>query len=80
MLASKYSILSVPYYFIFDNGQMKDSGPGGFQKHELQINMSPYLLGKCLTCTNPPASPCGLAWRAWSDPAIAGLWNAVYLI
>jgi thioredoxin-like negative regulator of GroEL len=43
MLASKYSIMSVPFYFIFDNGQMKESGPGGFQKHDLMIKMSAYM-------------------------------------
>ncbi len=29
MLASKFNILSVPFLFIFDNGQMKESMPGG---------------------------------------------------
>jgi thioredoxin-like negative regulator of GroEL len=43
VLASKYSIMSVPFYFIFDNGQMQESGPGGLQKHDLQIKMSPYM-------------------------------------
>ena len=43
MLASKFNILSVPFLFIFDNGQMKDSMPGGLQKHELMIKMSRYI-------------------------------------
>jgi hypothetical protein len=43
MLASKYSILSVPFLFIFDNGQMKESGPGGLQKQELMMKMAPYI-------------------------------------
>ncbi len=43
MLASKYNILSVPFLFIFDNGQMKESMPGGMPKHELMIKMAPYI-------------------------------------
>jgi thioredoxin 2 len=43
MLASKFNILSVPFLFIFDNGQMKESMPGALQKHELMLKMSHYL-------------------------------------
>ena len=43
MLASKFNILSVPFLFIFDNGQMKESMPGALQKHELMIKMSRYI-------------------------------------
>jgi thioredoxin 2 len=43
MLASKYNIMSVPFLFIFDNGQMKESMPGGLQKHDLMMKMSPYI-------------------------------------
>jgi thioredoxin len=43
MLASKFNILSVPFLFIFDNGQMKESMPGGLQKHELMIKMAHYI-------------------------------------
>jgi thioredoxin 1 len=43
MLASKFSIMSVPFVFIFDNGQMKESMPGGLQKHELMMKMAPYI-------------------------------------
>jgi len=43
MLASKFSILSVPFIFIFDKGQMKESMPGGLQKHELMMKMAPYV-------------------------------------
>ncbi len=43
MLASKYNIMSVPFIFIFDNGQMKESGPGGLQKHDMMIKMAPYI-------------------------------------
>jgi thioredoxin 2 len=42
-LASKYNIMSVPFLFIFDNGQMKESMPGGLQKHEIMMKMSPYI-------------------------------------
>jgi thioredoxin 2 len=43
MLASKFNILSVPFLFIFDNGQMKESMPGGLQKHEIMMKMSRYI-------------------------------------
>ena len=43
MLASKYKILSVPFIFIFDNGQLKESMPGGLKKHELMMQMAHYL-------------------------------------
>lgn len=41
--ASKYNILSVPFMFIFDNGQMKENFPGGLPKHDLMIKMGRYL-------------------------------------
>jgi len=43
MLASKYNIMSVPFIFIFDNGQMKESMPGGMQKHDMMMKMAPYI-------------------------------------
>ena len=43
MLASKYNIMSVPFIFIFDNGQMKESMPGGLQKHDMLMKMAPYI-------------------------------------
>jgi thioredoxin 1 len=43
VLASKYSIMSVPFIFIFDNGQMKESMPGGLQKHDMMMKMAPYI-------------------------------------
>jgi thioredoxin 1 len=43
MLASKYNIMSVPFIFIFDNGQMKESMPGGLQKHDIMMKMAPYI-------------------------------------
>ena len=42
-LANKYNIMSVPFLFIFDNGQMKESMPGGLQKHELMLKMSRFI-------------------------------------
>jgi len=42
-LASKYNIMSVPFIFIFDNGQMKESMPGGLQKHDMMMKMAPYV-------------------------------------
>ena len=43
MLAATYKILSVPFIFIFENGQLKESMPGGLKKHELMMQMAPYL-------------------------------------
>jgi len=43
MVAAKYNVLSVPYLFIFDNGQLQESLPGGLQKHELMMKMAHYL-------------------------------------
>ncbi|MBW2482054.1 MAG: hypothetical protein JRF38_18850 [Deltaproteobacteria bacterium] len=42
-LASKYNIMSVPFLFIFDNGNLKESLPGGMQKHDLMMKMAPYI-------------------------------------
>ncbi|MGD8962586.1 MAG: thioredoxin domain-containing protein [Desulfobacterales bacterium] len=42
-LANKYNIMSVPFLFIFDNGQMKESMPGGLQKHELMMKFAKYV-------------------------------------
>jgi thioredoxin 2 len=42
-LANKYNIMSVPFLFIFDNGQMKESMPGGLQKHELMMKLARYV-------------------------------------
>ena len=42
-LASKFNIMSVPFLFIFDNGDLKESMPGGFQKHDLMMKMAPYI-------------------------------------
>jgi thioredoxin 2 len=43
MLSSKYNILSVPFIFIFDNGQLKESMPGSMQQHDIMIKMAHYI-------------------------------------
>ncbi len=42
-LSAKFNILSVPFLFIFDNGNLKESMPGGMQKHDLMMKMAPYI-------------------------------------
>jgi thioredoxin 2 len=42
-LANRFNIMSVPFLFIFDNGQMRESMPGALQKHELMMKMAPYI-------------------------------------
>ena len=42
-LASRFNILSVPFLFVFDNGQLKQSLPGVQNKHELMMLMAPYI-------------------------------------
>jgi len=42
-LAAKFHILSVPFLLIFDNGNLKESLPGGMQKHDLMMKMAPYI-------------------------------------
>ncbi|MCU0559293.1 MAG: thioredoxin domain-containing protein [Desulfobacterales bacterium] len=42
-LAGRFNIMSVPFLFIFDNGQMKASMPGVLQKHELMLKLAPYV-------------------------------------
>lgn len=42
-LSSTYSILSVPQILVFDNGQLKETLPGGMQKHEIQAKMAPFV-------------------------------------
>jgi thioredoxin 2 len=41
-LANRFSIMSVPFLFIFDNGELKESSPGALQKHELMLKLAPY--------------------------------------
>ena len=42
-LASRFNILSVPFLFVFDNGQLKKSLPGVQTKHDLMMLMAPYI-------------------------------------
>ena len=42
-LSSKYSILSVPQIFVFDNGELRENFPGAIQKHEIMLKMAQYL-------------------------------------
>jgi thioredoxin 2 len=42
-LANRFSIMSVPFLFVFDNGELQESMPGGLQAHELMLKMAPYL-------------------------------------
>jgi thioredoxin 2 len=41
--ASRYAIMSVPFLFIFDAGELKESLPGGMPLHELMARMGRYL-------------------------------------
>lgn len=42
-LASKYNILSVPAFFIFDAGQLKEHLSGGVPKYDLMMKMAAYI-------------------------------------
>ena len=42
-VASRYNVMGVPFLFIFDNGQLKESLPGALPKHEIMIKMAKYL-------------------------------------
>ena len=42
-LSSRYSILSVPQIFVFDNGDLRENFPGAIQKHEIMLRMAHYL-------------------------------------
>lgn len=42
-LANRFNILSVPFLFVFDNGQLKKSLPGVQTQHELMMLMAPYI-------------------------------------
>jgi len=42
-LTSKYNVLSLPYFLVFDNGQLKESFAGGLPKHEIMMKMAPYI-------------------------------------
>jgi thioredoxin len=42
-LAAKYNIMSVPSFFIFDAGQLKDHIPGAAAKHDLMMKMAAFV-------------------------------------
>jgi thioredoxin 2 len=42
-LASKYNILSVPSFFIFDAGNLKEQLPGAVPKHDLMMKMAMFI-------------------------------------
>jgi thioredoxin 2 len=42
-LARRFNILSVPFMFVFDNGQLKQSLPGVGDKHGMMMLMAPYI-------------------------------------
>lgn len=42
-LADRFSIMSVPFLFIFDRGELKERLPGTLQKHELMLKMAAYV-------------------------------------
>jgi len=43
MVASRYSILGVPFILIFDGGQLKESFPGAVSKHDIMMKMAHYI-------------------------------------
>ncbi|KJS29572.1 MAG: hypothetical protein VR64_20235 [Desulfatitalea sp. BRH_c12] len=42
-LANRYNILSVPAFFIFDAGQLKEHLPGAVPKYDLMMKMATYI-------------------------------------
>ena len=42
-VSSRLNVLSVPFLFVYDNGHLRDSQPGGLTKHELMVKMAAYL-------------------------------------
>ena len=42
-LASKFNILSVPAFIVFDGGQFKEHLSGGIPKHDLMMKMAAYI-------------------------------------
>jgi thioredoxin 2 len=42
-LADRFSIMSVPFLFIFDRGELRERLPGTLQKHELMLKMAAYV-------------------------------------
>ena len=42
-VASQFNILSVPFFFIFDRGELKESMPGTANKHAIMLKMAHYI-------------------------------------
>jgi thioredoxin 2 len=42
-VASRYNVMGVPFLFVFDNGQLKESLPGTVPKHEIMMKVGRYL-------------------------------------
>ena len=42
-LAGRYNVLSVPTFFIFDGGELKQQLPGAVPRHDLLLKMAAYL-------------------------------------
>jgi len=40
---SRLNILGVPFLFVYDNGQIRETWPGIGSKHELMMKMAPYI-------------------------------------
>jgi thioredoxin 2 len=43
VLASRFDVRSVPFLYVFDNGRLVESLPGGLQPHDLRVRMARYL-------------------------------------
>ncbi|MEJ2638388.1 MAG: thioredoxin domain-containing protein [Desulfosarcinaceae bacterium] len=43
VLATRYNLLSVPSFMIFDNGQLKESIPGAIPEEQLLQKLKPFL-------------------------------------
>ena len=42
-LASRYNIMGVPAFFIFDAGEIKEHIPGAIPKHQLMLKLAPFI-------------------------------------
>ena len=43
VLSTRYTLLSVPTFMIFDNGQLKENIPGAVPEEQLLQRLNPYL-------------------------------------
>jgi thioredoxin 1 len=42
-VSSRLNIMGVPFLFIYDNGQLRETLPGIGDKQELMMKLSPYI-------------------------------------